>query len=336
MPHIASQHTHRIENHMCTGLQLFWMCFVTSSVNITQMQVEKYRNNKAQLPLTWSLFMVTFVIFFFFFLTREAPLKDAVACTVSRTRPRASGYRCDLLRLRSLSPPAASHLTPPSSPFHFPRCQEWCHRAMMGHKSKSSLSRSWELSWVYFYGFFISLLPPPACVPACQGTDSWPKARSTGIHPRPRCSFEVSPRSDNKKKKVMVVAQDNNKFKISHINHQALLNMSLKKWIWGCISWSCLESSIFIVFVCVCICISWFCKLTRGCSGIDLSEQLKEDFCRICGPSDIINCTVGLRQRFLQSNSRVHPVLAVSPPIACLISGQAPPAFPAASPSSSD
>lgn len=46
MPHIASQHTHRIENHMCTGLQLHSECFVTSSVNTTQMQVEKYRNKK--------------------------------------------------------------------------------------------------------------------------------------------------------------------------------------------------------------------------------------------------------------------------------------------------
>lgn len=182
-----------------------------------------------------------------------------------------------------------------------------------GAQIKSSLSRSWELSWVYFYGFFISLLPPPACVPACQGTDSWPKARSTGIHPRPRCSFEVSPRPDNRKKKMLWLLHKtiiNSKYHILIIRHCAI-------WIWKNESevvfpglvWNSPSSSS--LYACVCICVSWFCKLTRGCSEIDLSEQLKEDFCRICGPSDIINCTVGLRQRFLQSNSRVHPVLAV-------------------------
>lgn len=67
------------------------------------------------------------------------------------------------------------------------------------------------------------------------------------------------------------------------------------------------------VYVCVCvwICISWLCKLTLGCSRVDLSEQLKEDFWWICGPSDIINCTVRLRQSFPPSSSREHPAPAL-------------------------
>lgn len=60
------------------------------------------------------------------------------------------------------------------------------------------------------------------------------------------------------------------------------------------------------VCTCVWICISWLCKLTLGCSRLDLSEQLKEDFCWICGPSDIINCTVRPRQSFPPSSSRVQ------------------------------
>lgn len=72
---------------------------------------------------------------------------------------------------------------------------------------------------------------------------------------------------------------------------------------------------IYLAFVCVCvyiyICVSWFSKMTRCCSWIDSSEQLKEDFFWICGLSDIINCAVRPRHSFPQSSSRVHPALAV-------------------------
>lgn len=90
-------------------------------------------------------------------------------------------------------------------------------------------------------------------------------------------------------------------------------------------------STYVCMCVCVCICVSWFCKLTLGCSRVDLSEQLKEDFCWICGPNDIINCTVRLRQSFPQSSSRVHPCPSFLAQIEWLISGQTPPAFPPAS-----
>lgn len=172
----------------------------TSSVNITQMQVEKYGNKKPQLLLTWSLFMLTFVIFFYAWGIAEEGCGVYVFLSVST----CVRLLFVTFTAQSISPRCIT-LDSTLLPFPFPSLPEMMSLHDDGAQIKPSLCCSWELNLVPFYDFFISLLPPLVCVSTRQGTNYWPEARSTGFLPRPRCSVKVSPWPINRKPIVMVV-----------------------------------------------------------------------------------------------------------------------------------
>lgn len=200
-----------------------FMSLRTSSVNITHMQVEKYSNKKnTQLLLTWNLcrLMLTFVGFLFFLFTwrRLWCIWFLWMCL------RVSSYRCDLCG--AVNQPTLHRTWLHPRPFPFPpQRQKWCHCAMMEHKSNPRVLAPESGAWFIFMTslFRCSHLLRVCC--CARGTTRWPKARSAGFHPRPRCS--VSPWPISRKPIVTVVTQNNNKIRIAHINHRIVHNIKM-------------------------------------------------------------------------------------------------------------
>lgn len=160
---------------------------------------------------------------------------------------RVSSYRCDLCG--AVNQPTLHRTWLHPRPFPFPpQRQKWCHCAMMEHKSNPRVLAPESGAW---FIFMTSLFRCSHLLRVCRcarGTTRWPKARSAGFHPRPRCS--VSPWPISRKPIVTVVTQNNNKIRIAHINHQIVHNIKMNP---GLVFSGLVDNSLSPHSLCMCV-----------------------------------------------------------------------------------
>lgn len=197
IPRNASQDTHRIENHMC-----YTWVYVTLRGSGLQVLIKhrcKLRNRAIKKhSCCWGVCFCWLGIFLSTWnLTEEGRgvcvPADVAMCVRLLSWP---------FTVQSISPRC---ITRDSASLSISLAARGDVTVRWWSTNQTLAFLLWELSLVSFYDFFISLLPPPACVSACRRPDDWPEARFTGFLPRSSCSVKVSPQPINRNPILMVV-----------------------------------------------------------------------------------------------------------------------------------